>query len=109
MRPIWFKKRYVEAILSGEKTDTIRAKRPWCKPGDIGKAQVAYQPAFAEIEIIDVTEVDASSVDPERLGRVEDIYGRGQDTYWLIKFSVTKVLKTDDRPAGARGEPVQPV
>ena len=49
MRSLWFKARYVEPILAGEKRDTIRAKRPRFEPGDVAKVQKKLESAKVKL------------------------------------------------------------
>ena len=94
---LWFKKKYVEPILSGEKTSTIRPKKPRVAVGDIVTFHVGPKPAFASAEILSVKEVLFSSLPEVRQQGVRAIYGsepslfgecKDPETVWRVQFQV---------------------
>ncbi|MCH7720392.1 MAG: ASCH domain-containing protein [Planctomycetes bacterium] len=88
MRSIWFKKCYVEAILSGEKTTTIRAKCPNVGVGDLVRFQVGAKPPFAVVRVLDIEQIKLSDLSKERRDSVRAIYGDIR-TAWRVTFKLT--------------------
>lgn len=80
MVTLWFKQLYVEPILSGEKTDTIR-KSPLRSPLHVGEAvkfSVGPRPPFAVVEITYVEPIDLDAVsqsEPDRAAFLRAEYG----------------------------------
>ena len=90
MKNLWFKKRYVEAILSGEKTTTIRAKKPTFDKGGLVNFQVGPKSAFATVNILAVSEVPIDSLDPVTQENLRSIYGslQSRSIVWRIRFQL---------------------
>ena len=81
MSRLTFKQVYIEPILRGEKTSTIRA-RCRVQPGQRVQAICQYhRPPFAELEIEAVEELPAAEVPAE----ARAIYP-GLETLWRIRF-----------------------
>ena len=57
MKSLWFKSKYVDPILNGDKIDTIRKAQPPInlKVGDVIAAQVGPRSPFALLEITDIS------------------------------------------------------
>ncbi len=88
MRSLWFKKRYVEAILSGEKTTTIRAKQPNVGVGDMVALSVGPRRPFVVVRVLDVERIKLYELSKERRASVRAIYGNIR-TAWRVTFKLT--------------------
>lgn len=87
MKTIWFKGKYIEPILDGTKTDTIRKGIIQIKPGAIIPAQNGPRKPFARLKILSCAPIDISDLPPERQAGVRSIYG-DCSTLTKIKFSI---------------------
>ncbi len=87
MRQLWFKQRYVDPILTGEKTSTIRAKQPRFTEGDAVTFHVGPRPAFAIVRIVSIGQRRFASLDPTTQEGVGSIYG-DCTTVWRIAFQL---------------------
>ncbi len=95
MASLWFKKRYVEPILSGQKTSTIRMKKPKVGVGDTVTFHVGPKPSFATVQIQSVEEVAFDDLPPARKDGLRSVYDRhgllfddGPATVWCIQFEL---------------------
>ena len=75
MKTLWFKQIYVDPILRGDKTDTIR--RATCKvdAGEVLAFTVGPRFPFATVKIIDRENIDASRLPPGRKQIIKQLYG----------------------------------
>lgn len=90
-RGMWFKQRYVEAILRGEKTDTIRRASPRLPAiGAIVPASVGPVAPFADLTIENVEPVTPNELTPERRAEVEALIGLSAPLR-RIRFRVARV------------------
>jgi uncharacterized protein YqfB (UPF0267 family) len=88
MTSIWFQQRFVEAILSGEKTDTIRkiGRRPPPLVGETVAFSVGPRPPFATATVTAVVEIRAKDLSADYCELLRGIYG---DFDRLRKISFT--------------------
>lgn len=87
-----FKQTYIEPILSGEKTDTIR-KDTRLVAGDIVLARCRYdQPPFATLRVLSVRTVTLAEMDPERAAGVAAMYP-GTRQFACIAFECLEAKK----------------
>lgn len=85
---LWFKQRYVESILSGEKTDTIRRRSSRLPvAGQIVSFSVGPRPAFARARVIAVEDVDLSNLSPGRAGQVTELFDP-RESFSRIRFEL---------------------
>jgi len=86
MRHLWFKARFVEAILAGEKRDTIRARSSRLPTeGSIVALSVGPRRPFAFARIIAIE--SAAEVMPDRMASATACLGdRARDDLALIRF-----------------------
>ncbi len=96
-RHLWFKKCYVEPILSGEKTATIRLKKPKVDVGDTVTFHVGPRPSFATARILSVQQVTLDSLPRTTQHGLRSLYGGLQmqlfddarsPLVWRIEFRV---------------------
>lgn len=85
MYSLWFKRRYIESILAGEKRDTIRARRPRFEAGDVVVASVGPVHPFALIRVLGVAEITPSDLDAETLAALHVLYPNAE-RLWRIHF-----------------------
>ena len=65
MKQLAFKKKWIEPVLAGEKTSTIRARTSF-QVGELVAARCSRQgPPFAQLEIVGVKPLKRASLDPE--------------------------------------------
>ena len=93
MANLWFKQRYVDPILAGEKTATIRRKRPRFGEGDLVSFHVGPKSPFAVARIASMEEVAFKSLDETAQEGVRSIYGE-RATVWRIGFEVVDAAKS---------------
>ena len=85
MATLSFKQAWIEPILNGEKTDTIRKATALVR-GDIVAAKCEWvKPPFAYLEVTAVEPVAQRDLDPERRERLAKLYGEGK-TLVRIRF-----------------------
>ena len=92
MKTLWFKSRFVEAILSGAKTDTVRSLQSR-SPG-VGERvalSVGPRPAFAQAMITGVEEVRAADLGPQRRAEVTRLCGAAR-RFRRISFRLVHIL-----------------
>lgn len=90
MRGLWFKRRYVDPILRGEKRDTIRAKPPArLDAGEVVAASVGPIRPFAHLTIEAVEPVSVAGLDVETRAAFRAIYPTAE-TAWRIRFRVVE-------------------
>lgn len=90
MKTIWFKGKYVEPILFGSKTDTVRKNSNRLPSvGDEVKFTVGPRPAFAIAKVDSIEKIDKLP-DERRLQVVECLGDLPEDPV-MIHFSVTYV------------------
>lgn len=86
---IWFKQQYVQPILDGTKTDTLRAKLlKNVQEGDILTASVGPRPAFALLQIIHIDTVKLYDLSHERRRSLRALYPDA-DTFYRYTFEAT--------------------
>lgn len=93
---IWFKGRYVDAILSGKKTTTVRAKKPKYDAGDVVCFSVGSKSPFAFARIVAIEPVKFETLPPERQDNLRSLYPEqlslfaclSGDPFWLIHFQL---------------------
>jgi hypothetical protein len=84
---LYFKEIYRQAILSGQKTDTIRSGKRFPRVGSVVHACVGPSRIFARLEILAVTPIGA--LDAERRRQVEECYGGAVPTDAVkIEFAI---------------------
>jgi hypothetical protein len=90
MRSLWFKRRYVGPILSGQKRDTLRAKPPArLDTGEIVAASVGPIRPFALLRIEAIQPVTLADLDAETRAAFRAIYPAAEaETVWHIRFRV---------------------
>lgn len=88
MKTLWFQNKYVESILSGEKTETIRkvSIRNNFEVGQQVQFTVGPRPAFAIVEILSCENVAYEEITEKHADAIE-IYGVYPE-YRIIKFKV---------------------
>jgi hypothetical protein len=98
MRYLWFKSCYVEPILRGEKTDTIRAAsvRSY-QVGQLVALSVGPQRPFARA-IVTAFDLITPQQLGERFAEVRRLYGEAA-SYRRIGFRVTDILEADNTSA----------
>jgi hypothetical protein len=85
MKSLWFKQCYVEDILAGRKTDTIRKSSSHVpKPGQIVAFSIGARKPFATAEILSVESV--AQISEHRLDDLREIYGTIPDNLLCITF-----------------------
>jgi hypothetical protein len=106
---LWFKARYVEPILTGQKTRTARARKPLCRPGDQVVACVGPSRPFALLRILTCDLVPLSDIDADYRAGVEATYPAITNV-WLVTFEMVESLAqqftTKAQPRGRRHEQV---
>lgn len=82
MRSLWFRKVYVDPILSGEKVDTVRIKPvPGLKVGDLIGAHVGPRPRFATLRITAIEEIRLGDLDAKRRESVVSLYELDEELF----------------------------
>lgn len=75
MRSLWFKKQFVDRILSGEKVDTVRTKPVrGMVVGELVGAHVGPRPRFATLRVTGIQEIRLGDLDAERRKSVVRLY-----------------------------------
>ena len=74
MKTLWFKARYVDPILTGQKTHTIRARAPKLGVGEIIDVSVGPRTPFARVKILDISTVDLCALPVEEQRSIADLY-----------------------------------
>ncbi len=92
MKTICFKQRYVEPILQGSKSDTVRRlNKITPRPGEKVRFSVGPRPAFAEALVDHV--IPADGLSQERQQEVIDCLGEMPEDALLISFTITDKLE----------------
>jgi hypothetical protein len=95
MAMLSFKKVWIEPIMSGEKTDTIRKATALVR-GDIIEAKCEWvKPPFAYLEVTAVEPVAQRDLEPEQRERLAKLYGQGKT---LVRIRFRRI----NAPAGTR-------
>ena len=58
MKTLWFKQVFVEPIVQGTKTWTVRSKTNGLAVGDVVQCSVGPRPPFAVVKIVDIRETE---------------------------------------------------
>jgi uncharacterized protein YqfB (UPF0267 family) len=91
-----FKAEFIEPILVGHKTDTIR-RSTTLQPGDYVNAGCRYdKPPFAVLRVLSVSRVTYADMDRERAMGVAAMYP-GAKEFAQITFEVVKAKKKRPR------------
>lgn len=98
MASLSFKKAYIEPIVQGHKTATLRARKPRFDVGDRIAAFCQWgRPAFAELLCTDVEQVQIAEL-TDRVARADGFESAaalrdelaqlypGETVFWLIRF-----------------------
>ena len=96
MRMLYFKACYVESILSGEKTDTIRRPQRLPRAGELMRACVGPSRPFAELWIETVEPIALADLEPERRAEVTALYGEAGPLH-RVRFRLYRVLQARPR------------
>lgn len=91
---LWFKQKYVEPILCGEKTHTIRPNCPRLKVGDRVLFQVGPRKAFCRVLIGRIEQIAVDDLDESQRVELRAIYPGIRDG-WRIHFAVSDVPLSD--------------
>lgn len=91
MRGLWFKGKYVDSILSGKKTDTIRTSCS-LSPGEMIRLSVGPRPHFAVAKILSVEKLALAELPEARRRSVIECYpdAISAPALWRIEFRVEK-------------------
>lgn len=88
MQTMWFKSCYVQQILSGTKTDTIRKTSDYLpKKGDVVGFSVGPRLVFCKARIDNVINIKVSELPRERAAELKALYGE-VDNLTQLQFSV---------------------
>ena len=98
MRGLWFKEKFVAAILSGEKTDTIRTSCS-LSLGEVVRLSVGPRPHFALAKILSVEKLVLAELPESRRHSVIECYPDGVPApLWRIEFRVEKETGIQGHP-----------
>lgn len=84
---IWFKGHYVDPILNGEKTNSLRANPPHFAVGDTVNFSVGPRPPFARALITAICNIPWTALTPSEQSSMENLYGSLQSV-WRFHFEI---------------------
>ena len=90
---LWFKQKYVEPILDGTKTSTVRVKCPNYKVGDLVSFAVGPRKPFCSAVIDAIDRIAVDSLEEQHRVAVRTLYG-DVEMAWRLTFHVADVAPT---------------
>ena len=89
MKTLWFKSEFVDAIVRGVKTDTIRRSSTRLpRIGEIVRLTVGPRSPFAHVRVLTVTSVNADLLPAEKRHQIFACYARDSGPFVRITFEL---------------------